>query len=77
MTLCYGTLRQQFLWNFFGIIITSIKSDTRNFRQKYRQNFSLDAFSLKLSTNCENRYLITTSKIDLFHVIAVVLFKVS
>ena len=78
-TLCYGTLRQKFHWKFFGIIflITSIKCDTRNFCQKYQQNSWLDAISLKLSVNCESKYLITTTKIELFHMIVVVLFKVS
>ena len=39
----YGLLLQRFFWNFSGIFIVSIKTDTRNFSKKYQQKFSLDA----------------------------------
>ena len=38
-TLSYELLLQRFFWNFFGILIMSMKADTRNCNKKYRQNF--------------------------------------
>ena len=64
-----GLLVQRLLWNIYGILITSIKTDTRNFSTKYQQNVSKTRFSLYSKVHStanfvKKTFLLTPGKSD-------------